>query len=197
MTESLLEIRSKATEGTSSSSTFVTYAGSFHRHTKVQDSRCEAYYIPYDRSAVPSQRTKFNRNQAAGPHGDRGILPSQRYAVNRLLAKAKQAATAMHEAALRAEPVQVAVSGCALFDQLRALWRLRHVREAAWKSLLNFLESAISKEEFERFTPDQCTAVIKVVDLLAGGAVDGEEVKRARLILRRAGLDPWKGLSPD
>jgi len=92
--------------------------------------------------------------------------------------------------------MEQAIVGSELSDELQALWNLRSVREEEWAEVLNFLQSALAQQEFERFESTHCEAVRRVVvDYLAGGVVDPEDVVRVRMILREVGLDPWKAIS--
>jgi len=90
----------------------------------------------------------------------------------------------------------LASAGIGLVENLGELWRLRSVRQDDWGAMLNFVQAALSKEEFERFTLGQCQAVESIlVTYLGGGLVREEDVGRVRLMLREVGLDPWKGVS--
>lgn len=102
----------------------------------------------------------------------------------------------MKEGAAQGKSVETAVCGAAILDDLHELWRLRRVREAEWGEIVNFLQAALAKEPFERFTVGTCDSVLKVVlEYLAGGAVDRDDVRSARQVLKEAGLDPWKAIS--
>ena len=119
-----------------------------------------------------------------------------RYALRQHLARAKELVARFVDICRRDDPMEQAIVGSELSDELQALWNVRRVREEAWAQVLNFLQSALAQEEFERFQSSYCTAVQKVVvDYLAGGGVDPEAVVRVRMILREVGLDPWKGVS--
>ena len=90
----------------------------------------------------------------------------------------------------------MADAGLSLMNELQELWRVRYVREEEWAATLNFIQAALTQEEFEEFRVEQCQAIRTLVeDYLAGGAIDEEDVTRVRLILRRAGFDPWKAIS--
>ncbi len=166
-------------------------------HTKVSDARCSGYDIPREQSAVErATRQILPKGKrppvAASSDHDR----EQRSAVRQHLRRAKELATQFVDTCRQGDVLELAVLGFALTDELNALWANRSVREEEWAETLNFLQSAIAREEFERFTLAQCEAVQTViVDHLCGGLVDPEDVTRVRLMLRVCGLDPWKAIS--
>ena len=153
-------------------------------HTKVNDARCSGYDIPRERSAVErATRQMLPKGQklpvAASSDDDR----ERRSAVRQHLRRAKERATRFVEACRQGDVLELAVLGFALTDELDVLWANRSVREEEWAETLNFLQSAIAREEFERFTLAQCEAVQAViVDHLCGGLVDPEDVTRVRLM---------------
>jgi hypothetical protein len=102
----------------------------------------------------------------------------------------------MLDAAKSGEMMEVASAGMALMDCLQELWKLRSVREDEWGALLNFLQTSLAKEDYEKFTFDQCQAVHTVVtNYLAGPLTGDDDVSKARLVLQVAGFDPWKAIS--
>lgn len=103
----------------------------------------------------------------------------------------------MVEAAEEGDPMDVATFGMELKNELRALWRLSHVRGDDWAGMLNFLQSSLAQQEFETFTPSHCLAVRDVIaDHLIQSSVTDDDVYEANRVLKAAGLDPWRGLSP-
>ena len=164
-------------------------------NTKVQDARCEYYDLPYVKSGVDKkqslkERTAPSRREFAAPR------ISQFYAVRKYSRDARDEAARMVRASKDGEIMEIASQGLALMDSLQVLWGLRSVREDEWASLVNFLQAALSKEEFERFTEEQCETVhIIIANYLAAGLVRDDEVTKARCLLRKVGLDPWKAIS--
>jgi len=164
-------------------------------NTKVQDARCEYYDLPYAKSGVDKkqflkERTAPSRRELAAP------ITSQLYAVRKYSRDARDEAARMVRASKDGEIMEIASQGLALMDSLQVLWGLRSVREDEWASLVNFLQAALSKEEFERFTEEQCETVhIIIANYLAAGLVRDDEVTKARCLLRKVGLDPWKAIS--
>ncbi len=167
------------------------------RNTHLSDARCLAYDVPREKSAV--DRAARQMLPGAGRPKDRMRADAERedrYALREHLARTKDLAARLIDSCGRAEPMEQAIAGSELSDELQALWSLRGVREEEWAEVLNFLQSALAQEEFERFRASQCEAVRRVVvDHLAGGAVDPEDVIHVRMILRETGLDPWKAVS--
>ena len=97
-----------------------------------------------------------------------------------------------------ADLIELSNAGFRLAHLLADLWELRDEREDDWSDLLNVLQAALAKEEFERFSPNQCYAIgVVISDHLAAGAVDIDDIERSIKLLREAGLDPWKGISGD
>lgn len=120
----------------------------------------------------------------------------KRLAIRRELAGAVGTATEMQHAQESDELRDLSIAGFRLRDQLSDLWKLRDVREPEWGDLLNLLQISLALEEFERFSAIQCEAVHRVLrDYLAAGIVDYDDIEDCTALLRRAGLNPWKGLT--
>jgi hypothetical protein len=167
------------------------------RNTHLSDARCLAYDVPREKSAV--DKAVRQMLPGAGQLRDPMKVETQRadrYALRQHLARAKDLAVRLADVCRGGDPIDRAILGSELSDELQALWKIRGVREEEWAEVLNFLQSALAQEEFERFQSSHGEAVRQVImDHLAGGAVDPEDVVRVRMILRQAGLDPWKAIS--
>ncbi len=165
------------------------------QNTDVHEARCQHYDLHTEKSGVMRVsriREAEHKTKALAEHK----VLSQRYAVRHLTKEAQKESSRMLEAAQGQDAMETASAGMALSDALGSLWQRRSVRDDEWASLLSFLQAAIAKEEFEQFTVEQCQAVANVIDsFLAGPAVRDEDVTRAREILQKSGLDPWKGIS--
>jgi hypothetical protein len=174
-----------------------TSGASYVGHTKVSDARCVGYDVPRERSAVDrAVRQTLPRAATQPTAADNDKRRSQRYAIRQHLERAKELATQLVNACQGGDLLELATLGFSLMDELDALWEHRNVREDEWAETLNFLQSALGLEEFERFSVGQCEAIRKVIiEYLGGGAVDPEDVTRIRMILRDCGLDPWKAIS--
>ena len=102
----------------------------------------------------------------------------------------------MVDAAKAGDPFELSNAGFDLLNVLEELWTLRSNREANWRDLLNLLQVTLSQEHFEAYTLQKCVAVREVVcEHLKTWTVDNEDIRSSISILRRAGLDPWKGIS--
>lgn len=129
---------------------------------------------------------------------DRSIKIAQRDAVRRGLTNAKDVAESMAVYAEAGELMDLGVAGSRLMEFLDDLWNVRDVREDDWGDLLNILQGALSNEEFEKFTSDQCDAILIIIaDHLASGVVGMDDIEDSLRLLRKSGLDPWKGISGD
>lgn len=116
--------------------------------------------------------------------------------IAQLLNKAKSLASEMESYARSGELMDLSNCGFSLIYTLDDLWALRENRESDWKDLLNLLQGALAKEEFERYSVEQCIAVRKVItEHLADGYIEIDDLERSIRLLRNAGLDPWKGIS--
>ena len=83
-----------------------------------------------------------------------------------------------------------------LRDELDELWKLRWEREPDWRDLLNILQGVLAQEEFERFSSDQCAAVRTIItEYLGAGDLDAYDFEHSLTLLRKAGFDPWRGIS--
>ena len=87
-------------------------------------------------------------------------------------------------------------AGGMLTDALTQLWKLRSYRESEFAEIVNMLELALAKVDFGSLSPEQCSALVKLLDeCVLAGATDESEVRHARHLLRQGGFDPWRGLS--
>jgi len=102
----------------------------------------------------------------------------------------------MEEAAKSNDFMELSIAGITLMDNLHDLWKLRKVREEEWQAILNFLQSALVQEEFEKYTLNQCVVIRKTIEnYLSKGSVNDTEIERAVTILREGGFDPFRGIS--
>lgn len=122
--------------------------------------------------------------------------PSQRYAVREHIKELQSAAERLERGAKAEDAIEKSLAGADLLASLQDLWNLRHVREYEWRSLVNFLQGTLLRQDFEQFTPTQCQAINEIVSHILSCGVSKDDVVSARLALRRAGLDPWRVLSP-
>jgi hypothetical protein len=164
-----------------------SYAG-FHENASGLQPR-------KDRSMTEKQARKSSDRARSQKMTD-GSTPAERYAIRRHLEGSRECVSQMEEAAAGDSPMAIATAGCALRQHLRELWRLRKAREDEWAEVLNFLQTALSREPFEKLTVEQCKIVGRVIeDHLALGAVSDDQPTNVRQLLREAGFDPWKGIS--
>ncbi|MCI0489662.1 MAG: hypothetical protein L0229_23995 [Blastocatellia bacterium] len=127
---------------------------------------------------------------------DRKHGPFRQYTVSRGLAAAEKEASLMEAFAQAGDLIELSQAGFRLKDALSDLWDLRKECEDDWGDLLNILQAVLSQEEFERFSVDQCYAIRSVIaDHLGAVAVDIDDIEDSIRLLRKAGFDPWKGIS--
>jgi len=165
------------------------------QNTDVHEARCQHYDLHIERSGVMGGPRMRAVEPTRKPVGESKAI-TQRYAVRQFVKEAQKEASRMVEAARSQDAIETASAGMALNDALDSLWQRRSVRGDEWASLLSFLQTALAKEEFERFSLEQSQAVANIIDsFLAGPAVRDADVTRAREILQKTGLDPWKAIS--
>lgn len=187
-----------ATESATLSFSAVAEVPAFFPNTDQQNGRCDAYDLPLSKTAgrERNQRREPDRKSVRAPNHAAVVSQSRRYSLGLHLRRARSLIKSLTTAVNGRDDFGVADSGISLSNELNELWKLRDLREAEWASVLNFLQSALAKEDFERFQSEQCDAIRNVVEeVLAAGVVDDEDVGRVRRTLRDAGLDPWKAIS--
>lgn len=139
---------------------------------------------PYQRSIAEIQDGRLRRD------------PAVRDAIRRALVIADQLSEQMAAALESGELIELSNLGFQLEEVLRELWSYRNQREGEWGDLLNLVQTALAQEEFECFSELQCKAIHRtIVDHLAMGSVDDDDIARAVKLLRESGLDPWKAIS--
>ena len=58
------------------------------------------------------------------------------------------------------------------------------------------LQGALAKDEFERYSLQQCTTIKEIISKhLTANEVTLGNLENSINLLREAGLDPWKGIS--
>jgi hypothetical protein len=133
----------------------------------------------------------------ASPPGRPASNPARRDAVRRGVQKALREAEAMLAAAGEGELTRLSNKAFELRDTLQDLWALRDEREDDWGDLLNLLQIALEKDEYEGLTAIQCKAVKDVIaDHLSVHTADIDDIDSSARLLRRAGLDPFGSSSP-
>jgi hypothetical protein len=171
------------------------YGRGYAKMADVQEDRLAGYGLIYDKSGVldPPRNTTRPQPQRTTPSK---FNPPRRDAVRRGLLLADRLAHELESCAQAGDLMELGNAGFALTAALNELWELRDEREGDWGDLLNLLQGALAKEEFEKYTVQQCTAVRMIIaDHLGSGCVDLDDIERSLRLLRAAGLDPWKGIS--
>ena len=113
-----------------------------------------------------------------------------------LLPRADALAHELERAVVTEDLMGLSNAGFALVQVLDELWAHRNKREADWGDLLNLLQGALAKDDFERYTAQQCTAIKEIISKhLAADEVTLHDIENSIQLLREAGLDPWKGIS--
>jgi hypothetical protein len=171
------------------------YGQRYSKIADVQESRLTGFGVIGDKSSVidseryPIHRRTFRPTQTR-------FDPARRDAIRRGLAMAERLAREMESSARVSDLMELSNAGFALVATLDELWDLRDEREDDWGDLLNLLQGALAKEEFEKFSIRQCAAIRMIIaDHLDAGCVDMDDIERSLRLLREAGLDPWKGIS--
>ncbi|MGH9855165.1 MAG: hypothetical protein ACREBD_35480 [Blastocatellia bacterium] len=171
------------------------YGQRFSKADDVQEGRLEGYGLTYGKSGVldPPRYTVRRQTQHTAPSK---FNPARRDTVRRGLALAERLALEMESCAQVGDLMELSNVGFALAAALGELWELRDEREDDWGDLLNLLQGALAKEEFEEFSVQQCAAIRMIVaDHLNSGYVDIDDIERSLRLLRTADFDPWKGIS--
>lgn len=135
--------------------------------------------------------------QAQTPFNIPSLPPEVRtHTISHCLIRANQIASEWESYAQIGDLIELSNAGFALVAVLDDLWKLRGEREADWGDLLNLLQGALAKEEFERFSIQQCTAIKDLISKhLAADEVTLDDLENSIKLLRETGLDPWRGIS--
>lgn len=136
------------------------------------------------------------KETGATPSLARYSQQAQNDALRRELVVAAHQSILMLRLSEKGDLVGLANAGFALRDSLAQLWDLRTLREDDWGDLVNLLQAALALEEFERFSIHQCQAIRSiVVDHLAGGVTDIDDLEAVVSLLRSVGFDPFRAIS--
>ena len=113
-----------------------------------------------------------------------------------LLQQAEWHANELEDAARTGDLMALSNAGFGLTAALDELWEQRNEGETDWADLLNLLQGALAKEEFERYSTQQCAAIKEIISkYLTADEVKLDDIENSIRLLREAGLDPWKGIS--
>lgn len=84
-----------------------------------------------------------------------------------------------------------------LRKHLKVMWDNRQGRERKWGRLLNSLQTAIAKVEFDLISLDAANGILVVVEMLAHPVVEDEDILNAKRHLTEANLDHWAAISAE
>ena len=140
-------------------------------NTDVQEARCQNYDIRYNKSGAPVRKAP-RRNDLfgdAGAHSSTGSA-SARYNIRQWAQKARAAVSRLEAAARDGDFMEATTTGGMLTDAVNQLWKLRGYRESEFSEIINMLELALAKVDFETLSPEQLSAIGKLLDecVLAG-----------------------------
>ncbi|MCI0622492.1 MAG: hypothetical protein L0387_12665 [Acidobacteria bacterium] len=167
----------------------------FSKVSDVQESRLAGYHVVYSRSGATDNASGFYAVSPITKSQPRSDAAS-RDAIRRGLYEAKQEVETMVASAREGDLMELSSAGFRLKETLRQLWGFRNEREEDWGDLLNLLQGVLEQVEFEQFKVEQCAVIRRIIcDELGDGIVDIEELERSISALRRAGFDPWRGIS--
>jgi hypothetical protein len=85
---------------------------------------------------------------------------------------------------------------------LGKLWGLRASRDVNWKTVLNhaqgMLKALFSAKRVEQLTPEQCEAILELVDRHLGPSTKTlDDLNEAVRLIEDAGFDPYGAISGD
>ncbi|MGA2585339.1 MAG: hypothetical protein ABSG31_18880 [Tepidisphaeraceae bacterium] len=92
----------------------------------------------------------------------------------------------LEEAVGSDDPQLAAIAGIDLQDQLRELWRLRDLRNDDWATIINNLQMANSRVDFEKFTLEMASAVRMIIESHLRPDVDNDDIRAATTLLERS-----------
>jgi hypothetical protein len=176
--------------------------GDLKKHSKiskigdVSPERLSGYVSFVGYGEADPQTTPYPQVPSVKQRPKPVINPARRDAIRRNIAKAKSLAETMEMCAGVGDLMGLSIAGFDLKYVLQDLWELRDEREDEWGDLLNLLQGALAQEIFERFSTEQCYIILTIIaDHLGAGAVDVDDLEDSIRLLRKAGFDPWKGIS--
>jgi hypothetical protein len=113
-----------------------------------------------------------------------------------LLRRVARLAEVLDDAASTGDLIALRNSRLSFASALGELWKFRKEREPDWGDLLNLLQGALAKEEFEHSCSQQCIAISTIVrNHLTANEVKLDDLENSIKLLREVGLNPWKGIS--
>jgi len=172
----------------------------FSKVSDVHDARVSGYTSSHQHSGVEvhERRSAPTTDVSRRVHERTSVGPAIRDEIRRAIDRAEYEVDRMIVAANGQDFIELSNSGFSFRDALAELWNLRKARDDDWADLLNLVQGALAKEEFERLSSTACSALKEiVVNHLRPAATESDDIERAIQLLRRAGLDPWKGISAD
>lgn len=139
------------------------------------------------RRAIPASQPQ--------PTKTRGATIAVREHVARLLRNCQQIS---HDLLTSDDPIESALLGGRLTNNLHELWEHRKSREADWIEILNVMQIAVPAEEFEFLPKDKRQALVRIFsEGLLSRTVGPIEVGRSLKLLTDAGFNIWRGFTDD
>jgi hypothetical protein len=174
-----------------SSASSISYSSSAIVHsTRSVDNRSA---LPIHQ-AVPGRRTE-RRSSKASPRTATQDPPIGD-AIRRKILQATNIVNDMLDASRTGDGMELSNLGFELSRCLDELWQFRNHRESNWGDLINLLQVALVKEEFEIYTEQRCSCLQEILQYhLKPNPVEDDDLRMTVRLLRRAEIDPWKGLS--
>lgn len=178
---------------------FVSAGPAFLPRDRGRSSHLQGYSSLSDNGRTVLEAPPVQHRQPKGNAQRQAVAtPStseDRYALNVHMRHAAQSARDMEEAAAAGDFMSLASEGIELHRTLSDLWRLRHLRGEDWASVINFLQAVVAQKDFEEFNAAQCTALREVLTRHSGADCGPQDVSAVIRILRKAGFNPWLGIS--
>lgn len=146
---------------------------------------------------VPREERKQRGGSTGSGSGARARNLSELYSLQATLAEVKEVCARLYDAACEDDPYALGLYGRQYREQLDVLWRYRALREETWAEIINVLQTVTSGLVFEHVEVAQVEALVAGTrNGLLLGVVGEEQVEELFSLLMKAGLDPWKAISP-
>jgi hypothetical protein len=122
--------------------------------------------------------------------------PATTYAINRYLEAGLESISDLAGLLSAGEFMDAALVGYEIEELLASLWGLRDRREEDFGDVINLLQGALRKEDYEAWDTGRCDCLTFIFSRLGDPVTSDHKISMVTRMVK-SGIDPLKGISSD